>query len=72
MARLSASARKKLPGKSFAGPGRSFPMEDKAHARAALSLQRFASPATKAKIRAKAKSMGVKVSGSKSSSKKGK
>lgn len=38
MAKLSADARKKLPGKDFAGPGRSFPIEDKAHAVAAERL----------------------------------
>lgn len=36
MARLTAKARKKLPAKTFAGPGRSFPIPDKSHARAAL------------------------------------
>jgi hypothetical protein len=38
MAKLSGSGRAKLPGKVFAGPGRSFPVEDKAHAEAALRL----------------------------------
>jgi hypothetical protein len=38
MARLTASQRKKLPKKDFAGPGRSFPIPDKAHATAALRL----------------------------------
>ncbi len=33
---LTPKARKKLPKKDFAGPGRSFPVEDKAHARAAM------------------------------------
>jgi hypothetical protein len=36
MARLTAKARRKLPAKDFKGPGRSFPIPDKAHARAAL------------------------------------
>jgi hypothetical protein len=36
MAKLTAKARNKLPAKTFAGPGRSFPIPDKAHARAAL------------------------------------
>lgn len=31
--RLTAKERNKLPGKDFAGPGRSYPVEDKAHAR---------------------------------------
>ena len=63
MARLNAKARKSLPAADFAGPDKSFPMPDAAHARAALSLQRFASPATKATIRSKAKAMGVNVGG---------
>jgi hypothetical protein len=38
MAKLTTKARKALPGKSFAGPGRSFPIEDKDHARKAIQL----------------------------------
>lgn len=38
MAKLTAKARLKIPSKDFAGPGRSFPIEDKAHARAAIRL----------------------------------
>lgn len=38
MAVLSAATRKKLPGSTFAGPNRSFPIPDKNHAKAALSL----------------------------------
>lgn len=37
MAKLSTKSRKKLPASDFAGPGRSYPVEDKAHARAAKS-----------------------------------
>lgn len=59
MARLTAKARKALPDSAFAGPNRSFPMQDKNHARAAKSLERFASPATKKKINARAAKMGV-------------
>ena len=62
MAKLTAKQRKKLPAKSFAGPGRSFPMNDKTHARAAVQMEKFASPATKKKINARAKTMGVKIS----------
>lgn len=36
MARLTSKARGKLPGSTFAGPNRSFPIPNKAHARAAL------------------------------------
>lgn len=38
MAKLSTTARNKLPSKEFAGPGRSFPVNDPAHAEAALRL----------------------------------
>lgn len=38
MAKLTTKARKALPGSSFAGPGRSFPIEDKVHAQKALQL----------------------------------
>lgn len=38
MAKLSTKARKALPSKDFAGPGRSFPIPDKAHAVAAERL----------------------------------
>jgi hypothetical protein len=33
MAKLTTAERKKLPAKDFAGAGRSYPVEDKAHAR---------------------------------------
>lgn len=32
MAKLTSSARNSLPKTAFAGPGRSYPVEDKAHA----------------------------------------
>ena len=35
--KLSAAARKKIPTGSFAGPDRSYPIEDESHARNALS-----------------------------------
>jgi hypothetical protein len=37
MAKLTTAARKDLPARDFAGPNRSFPVENKAHARDALS-----------------------------------
>jgi hypothetical protein len=37
MAKLSTKARKALPKGDFAGPGRSYPVEDKKHARLAKS-----------------------------------
>jgi len=36
MSKLTASERKKIPGKEFAGPDRSFPIEDRSHAEAAI------------------------------------
>jgi hypothetical protein len=36
--KLTAAARRKIPASKFAGPGRSFPLPDKNHARAALSM----------------------------------
>jgi hypothetical protein len=38
MARLTAAQRKALPASDFAGPNRSFPVQDADHARAALML----------------------------------
>jgi hypothetical protein len=37
MAKLTTKARKALPAKDFAGPGRSYPVENKAHAANAKS-----------------------------------
>ena len=54
---MSAADRKRLPAADFAGPGRSFPVNDKSHARAALSMLGRAkglSAAQKAKVRARA------------------
>ena len=54
MAKLTTAARKAIPTKSFAGPNRSYPIEDASHARNALSrVSQFGSPALKAKVRAK-------------------
>lgn len=55
MARLTTKARKALPASDFAGPGRSYPVQDKAHAIAAKSMAaRYASPSVQAKVDAKA------------------
>lgn len=43
MAKLHAAQRNALPSSSFAGPNRSFPIEDENHARAALSMAHYAS-----------------------------
>jgi hypothetical protein len=60
VAKLTTKARKALPAKDFAGPGRSYPVEDKAHARNAKARASQAekggrmSAAEKARIDAKA------------------
>lgn len=54
MAKLTAAKRNALPDKAFAGPGRSYPIQDASHARNALSrASQNASPALKGKIQAK-------------------
>jgi hypothetical protein len=54
MAKLTTSTRKKIPTDKFALPGRRYPVEDKAHARNALSrVSLDGTPAEKAKVRRK-------------------
>jgi hypothetical protein len=54
MAKLTYKARKKLPSKEFAGPDRSYPIEDASHARNALArVSQFGSSSEKAEVRAK-------------------
>lgn len=52
MAKLTARARKALPGGDFAGPDRSYPDQNKSHARNALSRVANRSPALEARVRA--------------------
>ena len=55
MARLTTAERNALPDSAFAGPNRSYPVEDAGHARAAKSrAAQFASAGLKAKVDAKA------------------
>jgi len=60
MGKLSTASRKKLPNSVFAGPDRSYPVPDKAHAANAKARATQAvnagriSPSMKAKIDAKA------------------
>lgn len=66
MARLTTAERNALPASAFAGPDRSYPIPDRAHAIAAKSrAAQFASPALKAKIDAKANKQLGKPMGSK-------
>jgi hypothetical protein len=52
--KLTSGARKAIPTKSFALPGRRYPIEDASHARNALSrVSANGSPAEKAEVRAK-------------------
>lgn len=52
--KLTAKARKHIAGKNFAGPDRSYPIEDKSHAKNALSrVSEFGSPSLKAQVRRK-------------------
>ncbi len=54
MAKLTTAARKKLPKKAFAEPGkRAYPIQDKAHARNALArVSQHGTAAEKKKVRA--------------------
>jgi hypothetical protein len=69
MAKLTAKARKAIPSSKFAGAGRSYPVNDKSHARAALSRasemehKGKISPAEKAHIDRKADAVLGKKSG---------
>ena len=54
MAKLTAAKRNALPAKTFAGPDRSFPVNDMSHARNALSrVSQFGTDDLKARVRAK-------------------
>jgi len=54
MAKLTAKKRNALPTSTFAGPDRSYPINDMSHARNALSrVSQFGSPELKARVRAK-------------------
>lgn len=61
MAKLTTKARKALPRSAYAGPNRSFPVNDKIHAEKALQMVGRSvkagniSPATAARIKAKAR-----------------
>ena len=57
MARLTAAQRRALPSSTFAGPGRSFPIPDKNHARAALREINHAPASARGKIRRRAEAM---------------
>ena len=54
MAKLTTAERNKIPDSKFAGKGRTFPIEDKKHAKAAMMLSGKAPPGERAAIKAKA------------------
>jgi hypothetical protein len=64
--KLTAAARNKIPGKSFALPGRRYPIEDASHARNALArVSQHGSPEEKSEVESKvhAKYPGIGVLG---------
>jgi hypothetical protein len=77
MAKLTSGQRKKLPKSSFAGPGRSYPVPDKAHAANAKARASQAvkagrmSKATESRIDAKANRVLGKSAGKKGAKAKG-
>jgi hypothetical protein len=55
MSKLTTKQRDSLPDSAFAGPNRSFPINDRAHAaNAKARASQFASPALRTKINARA------------------
>ena len=53
MSKLTTERRAELPGSAFALPGGRYPIHDENHARAALSMAHYASPAEQATIKRK-------------------
>lgn len=73
MAKLTSRKRKHLKSSQFALPGRRYPVEDKTHARAALSrVSQHGSPEEKATVRRKVhgKYPGIAVGGIRKAAKK--
>jgi hypothetical protein len=53
---LTTKARKKLPAASFAGPDRSYPINDASHARNALArVAQYGDPQLQARVKRKVK-----------------
>lgn len=67
MAKLTAAKRNALPDSDFAGPNRTYPVNDKAHAANAKSrVSQFGSSSLKSKVDKKAdRKLGKKDSGKK-------
>ena len=63
MAPLTTKARKEIPKKDFAGLDKSYPIEDKSHARNALARASGKSVDAEVKAKVKAKFPDIKVDG---------
>tara|TARA_R100001143_G_C3308029_1_gene108822 strand:- start:223 stop:429 length:207 start_codon:yes stop_codon:yes gene_type:complete len=66
MAKLTAAKRKAIPSKDFAGPDRSYPINDASHARNALArVSQHGTPALQARVKSavKRKYPGIKQAG---------
>lgn len=63
MAKLNAEKRNALPAKDFAGPDRSYPINDKSHARNALARASGKSVAGEVKAKVEKKFPNIKVDG---------
>lgn len=63
MAKLTAKTRNAIPGKDFAGPDRSYPIEDKSHARNALARAsgKAVAPRVRAAVHRKYPDIGKKL-----------
>ena len=56
MAKLTAAKRKAIPSKDFAGPDRSYPINDASHARNALArVSQHGTPTLQARVRSAVK-----------------
>lgn len=53
MSKLTTERREEIPGGDFALPGRRYPIHDENHARAALTMAHYASPAEQEIIKRK-------------------
>ena len=63
MARLTSAQRRKIPSKDFAGPDRSYPINDASHARNALArVSQHGTPSLKSRVKSavKKKYPGIK------------
>ena len=60
--KLTAAKRRAIPGKEFAGPDRSYPIEDASHARNALARSSGKPIAGRIRAAVKRKYPGIKIS----------